>query len=703
MHVVLREIMECGGSTSFLKLPCLPPAATSSQVKGKEKQCRVTARHLDFFVALGIICLTFLPLQAQYREPRIMELDVQMKYAEALAMCEKSDDLPAAMYFAGDYYFHGRKGIPQDQEKGKTYYLKALNMLLPLAEGKDGDALAQYRAARCLEFGKKDMLGAAAWYAYAAEGGNAKAMTRLALLEKGVKTPYQEVMDYLKRASELGDVDAKAWQGAMLVEHKETQEEGVKLLREAAKEGSPVALARLSALCYLGEGGVEKNVELAVDLLQAAVDRGFSEGIDPLEKYRANLPPPPPWKPEGAPPGFGFPGRLIPYEPVTDKLRANLEKFGMRAGWFVRDPIPPSAIPPEKCPDRLPWLLHAPAPSRRPVPMVIYFGGTGEQGTDLMAHFRQTVVFSEVTAPAFQQKRPCYLFAPMLPTDYYDIMPYAPGEPPHLTALICDAMYAVIRTLNNPPVDTNRLYVTGLSRGGHVSFALLSGYPGRFAAAIPTSTFQSPSLIPADRPGDYWLFLNEGDYGRKGMKETLDKTIEVVESRGGEFRLSTYPQGGHDAWSKAWREDAAWDWMFSKSLRRPPAGAAAPARAPTPVCTASIPGKDAKTGPQYGADGLDGTSYVSAKPMSRGDWWMAEYPRPVSGKFTVETGAPGGKGALSAGRVEVSADGATWHPAGGFNNGACRFELRAGVRFLRVLPEPATPETLTLRKVTVAP
>jgi len=91
------------------------------------------------------LSVTSLPLLAQYRESRIMEMDSQMKYAEALAMCEKSDDLPAAMYFAGDYYFHGRKGIPQDQEKGKTYYLKALNMLLPLAEGKDGDVLTQYR------------------------------------------------------------------------------------------------------------------------------------------------------------------------------------------------------------------------------------------------------------------------------------------------------------------------------------------------------------------------------------------------------------------------------------------------------------------------------------------------------------------------------------------------------------------------------
>ena len=660
----------------------------------------LTRTRITAGVCLGIICLMPCTLPAQqFLENRILELDRQEKYAEALALCEKNVDTPAALYLIGDYYFHGRKGIGRDERKGAEYYQKACDRLLPRA--KAGDALSQYRVARCLEIGKKDMHAAAAWYAYAAEGGNAKAMTRVALLEKGVGTPAKEVMGLFRRAADLGDLDAKAELGLMLTEHQETQlqEQGLERLNEAAKAGSPVALARLGDLYFYGRGGVKKDAGRAARLLQAAIDRGFSGAAKTLERVHVEMPPPP-WRPSGAAPGFGYPGKLVPYEDAG-KLKEGLEKFRMTAGWFVRDPIPPEVIPPQECPDRLPWLLYSPARSRQPVPMVIYFGGTGEEGTDLSAHFRQSVAIAKVTSPEFQAHHPCYFFAPMLPKGHHDVTPYGPGNPPHLTALVNDAMYALIRTLDNPPVDTNRIYTTGLSRGGSAAYGMLSSYPGRFAAAVPAATSLPPGLVPANHPGNYWLFINEGDLNKKGVKEMLDKTAEAVRAGGGDFRLSAYPGGGHDAWSKAWREDGAWEWMFSKSLGRPPA---ATPRLTLPACSASIPGRDAGSGPGRGADGLDGTAYVSATPAAKGDWWMAEYPEPVIGRVTVETGTRDGKGALSNGKVEVSVEGEHWFWAGDFDrSGICRFALRAPIRFLRILPEPGKPEVLTVRKVTVTP
>lgn len=89
---------------------------------------------------------------AQDAGPRILQLDERGMYAEALAQCLREvKTSPVAQYFAGDYYFHGRKGIERDEVGGRAYYLKALEGLLPLAEA--GDATAQYRVARCLEFG----------------------------------------------------------------------------------------------------------------------------------------------------------------------------------------------------------------------------------------------------------------------------------------------------------------------------------------------------------------------------------------------------------------------------------------------------------------------------------------------------------------------------------------------------------------------
>lgn len=102
----------------------------------------------------------------------------------------------------------------------------------------------------------------------------------------------------------------------------------------------------------------------------------------------------------------------------------------------------------------------------------------------------------------------------------------------------------------------------------------------------------------------------------------------IVRAGGGDFRRSTFPDRGHDAWSKAWREDAVWDWMFSKRADgRAGASAAPPLKA---VCTANVPGADDAHGPDRAADGLDATCYVSRDPVSRGDWWMAEFAVPVT-------------------------------------------------------------------------
>ena len=192
-------------------------------------------------------------------------------------------------------------------------------------------------------------------------------------------------------------------------------------------------------------------------------------------------------------PGSGYPGELAAYE-ASPALQRNLEQFNLTAGWFKRAPLPAEGyhVDPKRCPvNELPYLLFTPKRGRKPVPMVLYFGGTGEHGTNLVDQFRQTTVFAKVTAPAFQERHPCYVFAPMLPKGGV-IRSALKGLSSNLADLVNDAMYAVIASLDSPPVDTNRLYLTGLSWGGAVAFELPCGHPGRFAASVPVSCRNPP-------------------------------------------------------------------------------------------------------------------------------------------------------------------------------------------------------------------
>lgn len=407
-------------------------------------------------------------------------------------------------------------------------------------------------------------------------------------------------------------------------------------------------------------------------------------------------------------PGSGYPGSVVPYQSPAS-LQADMSRFGMSAWWFRRNGLPDEYTrlqTPQI--NELPYLLYAPKRSTKPVPMVVYFGGTGEQGTDLSAHFRQTTLFERLTDPEFQKLHPCYVFAPMLPADAV-IRAALPGERSMMADLVCDAMYAVIATQKSPKVDTNRLYVTGLSWGGVAAFELPCSYPGRFAASVPTACIQSPMRIAKDCPGNYWMLYNENAYKSEWSQSAIREIERLVKAGHGDFRCSTFPDAGHDAWRKAWCEDAVWDWVFSKGVK-PLVSHEDRARLKDDVsfsqiqqakCRSSIPGMDDAHGPDKIVDGLDATYFMASVDAKRGDWVEVEFVEPVKGRFVVYSGTKDGSGLLANALVEVSNDGKRWKRVGMFSgkNGVARADLRSAAKLMRFVYTGAKPRPLVIRKI----
>jgi Prolyl oligopeptidase family len=417
--------------------------------------------------------------------------------------------------------------------------------------------------------------------------------------------------------------------------------------------------------------------------------------------------------------GHGYPGRLLPYQ-ASGELAENMKRYDLSGGWYVRDTVA-SNFPDHAMldyyqrtrktpfPDRIAYLLYSPKKTfPKPLPLVLFISGCGETGEDLNRQFRHRDLFEKVTSKAFQDQHPCYLLALSPPAEFMTLMGGEPGHPTLAQNLMNDALLVIARAQKKPPVDLNRLYATGLSYGGGAVYAFGMRFPGRFAAIAPVAAgVMYAEEINETLPGNWFHFCNEGDYERRGVEW---KDLESFQSRvmacGGDFRIGTFPDGGHNAWSKAWSEEAAWDWMFSKTADNKPVSDPRANKSPSsktfvkPNCMASVPGSDPGSGPERGADGLMATAYVSTNALRKGDYWLAEYPEPVSGRLTLSLGDKKKGDTITHVKVEVSSTGNFWDMVlQSKGKREASVVLHRKIRFIRVTVMEEKPGTMVIREL----
>lgn len=109
-------------------------------------------------------------------------------------------------------------------------------------------------------------------------------------------------------------------------------------------------------------------------------------------------------------------------------------------------------------------------------------------------------------------------------------------------------------------VDTDRVYLTGLSMGGFGSWALASRTPERFAAVAPIcgggDTAEATSLI--DLP--IWVF--HGDQDRSVKIEESIEMVDAIRAAGGHnVMFTTLEHVGHNCWSAAYATPELYSWF----------------------------------------------------------------------------------------------------------------------------------------------
>lgn len=177
-------------------------------------------------------------------------------------------------------------------------------------------------------------------------------------------------------------------------------------------------------------------------------------------------------------------------------------------------------------------------------PLMLFLHGAGERGSDL----QKVKVHGPPKIVEKQKDFPFIVVSPQCPEgDWWD------EKLDVLTHLLDDIVARY-------DVDTNRIYLTGLSMGGYGTWALASKYPDRFAAIAPICGGGKRFMAYRLKDVPVWAF-----HGAKDSVVPLEESEEMVEAinaRGGNAKLTIYPDAGHDSWTKSYDNQELYDWLL---------------------------------------------------------------------------------------------------------------------------------------------
>ena len=218
----------------------------------------------------------------------------------------------------------------------------------------------------------------------------------------------------------------------------------------------------------------------------------------------------------------------------------------------------------------LPYLWLAPAADiQQPLPLVVFFHGAGERGTDNRAQLRNGVA-ELLSSDEYRAKFPCFALLPQCPlgqrwveVDWSADSHELPVEPSLPMAALRELLGPLLR---DPRIDSARVYLIGLSMGGFAVWDLLCRQPKDFAAAIAICGGADSSQASRVAHLPIWLF-----HGAQDQVVSVERSRQMVEAlgqAGHRPRYTEYAAVGHDSWLQAFSDPELLPWLFAQTKRR---------------------------------------------------------------------------------------------------------------------------------------
>jgi predicted peptidase len=209
-------------------------------------------------------------------------------------------------------------------------------------------------------------------------------------------------------------------------------------------------------------------------------------------------------------------------------------------------------------------LLFPDADTLRRYPLVIFLHGSGERGNDNEAQLKWGVM--NFATDQNMMLHPAIVIAPQCP-EKMSWSNFSRGksssdmrlqaEPAKPMELLIGLIHQLMRTM---PVDSNRIYITGLSMGGFGTYDAIERYPDLFAAAVPVCGGGDPTKASSIAHTPIWIFQGAEDPA-VNPSYTLDM-FEALTKLGAHPGITQYPEVGHFSWLGAYSDPLMIEWLF---------------------------------------------------------------------------------------------------------------------------------------------
>ena len=114
---------------------------------------------------------------------------------------------------------------------------------------------------------------------------------------------------------------------------------------------------------------------------------------------------------------------------------------------------------------------------------------------------------------------------------------------------------------NQAYTDKNRIYLTGNSMGGYGTWQLAMSMPELFAAIAPLCG--GGMYWNAGRLANVPVWAFHGARDKSVFMEESVKMVNAVNKRGGNARLTIYPENGHNCWTDTYGNPALYEWFLT--------------------------------------------------------------------------------------------------------------------------------------------